>query len=66
MMLEVKSELKPCPFCGRKATLRKSEETKLYHVACFDCGCRQDASYKVERVIEAWNMRKQMDDVMQN
>lgn len=58
------TKLKYCPFCGGKATLRKSEETKLYHIACFECGCRQDSSYKAESVINAWNTRKPMDNIV--
>lgn len=58
------TKLKPCPFCGGAATLRKSEETKLYHIACFECGCRQDSSYKAESVIIAWNTRKPMDNIV--
>lgn len=62
-MSEVK--LKPCPFCGGEATLRKSEVTQLYHVGCFECGCRQDSSYKSESAIQAWNTRKPMDDIVE-
>lgn len=59
------AELKPCPFCGGEATLRKSEETKLYHIACFECGCRQDSSYKAESCINAWNTRKPIDSIVE-
>lgn len=59
------TKLKPCPFCGGKATLRKSERTELYHVKCFKCGCLQDASYKAETVINAWNTRKPMDNIVE-
>ncbi len=59
------TKLLPCPFCGGEATLRKSEVTQLYHVACFECGCRQDSSYKSESAINAWNTRKPMDDIVE-
>lgn len=62
-MSEIK--LKPCPFCGGEATLRKSELAGLYHIACFECGCRQDASYKKETVIKAWNTRKPMERIVE-
>ena len=58
-------KLLPCPFCGGEATLRKSEETKLYHIACFECGCRQDSSYKAESVINNWNTRTPMSNIVE-
>lgn len=59
------SELKPCPFCGGKAKLRK--EGSSYYVSCSKCGARGTRSLVKKwhsvvyiaqgNAIEAWNNR---------
>jgi Lar family restriction alleviation protein len=50
--------LKPCPFCGGKATARKFENG-WYGVVCDDCPCDFGRYwlYTREEAIEAWNRR---------
>lgn len=63
-------KLKPCPFCGGKASL-KFEDGKfgwppdLNYVKCVECGARgsvyysdlRDELYKAKLAIAAWNRR---------
>ena len=51
------SELKPCPFCGGNASVRK--ESMWYEVCCDDCPCNVGRCWfaKREEAIEAWNRR---------
>jgi Lar family restriction alleviation protein len=54
--------LKPCPFCGGKATFYdyqyKSPPPDLYWVACNECGVdTHDGSDSQEAAIAAWNRR---------
>ncbi len=52
-------KLKPCPFCGGEATIRKyeyfSEDT--YNVYCEECGCEISMYYSEGDAIDAWNRR---------
>jgi Lar family restriction alleviation protein len=59
-------ELKPCPFCGGKARIRKLQKL-VYAVRCTDCGATS-TSFGVKpwhdtvfiaqgQAIEAWNRR---------
>lgn len=65
-------ELKPCPFCGGKASLFPNDEPRLhrhsrngkYAVCCWDCDMLfgYDIDYggqfdTEEEAVQAWNMR---------
>ena len=59
-------ELKPCPFCGRKAQLIQTKCLQngcvLYHVFHYDLQCpvngiRTENRTTQEEAIEAWNWR---------
>ena len=50
-------ELKPCPFCGGKATIGKSqEESPKYKIYCKRCAAVIKSSY-LEGLIKVWNRR---------
>lgn len=56
------SEMKPCPFCGAPAMLRKHEERiKPFFVRCGNLDCRlivaTDYFATKDEAIEAWNRR---------
>lgn len=61
-------ELKPCPFCGGKARLFAGNGVR---VLCTKCGAttrilvdsERIETNAVEDVIEAWNMRKNNNEV---
>ena len=52
------SELKLCPFCGRKPELRHNEDGFSY-IVCANDGCyvRTDGHLNDEAAIKAWNRR---------
>ena len=60
-------ELKPCPFCGSKASLKKiktkhfidEEMIDAYCVICnaFDCGCLTQYCRTPEEAEKTWNRR---------
>ena len=65
------AELKPCPFCGGKATLQrdiryprpKCEPTEAFEVVCQNWDCiigHCDDRYRLseKEAIEAWNRRQ--------
>lgn len=58
----MKTELKPCPFCGGEAKLMGLERFKEYRVYCHDCGVRTDDFYPKHRAVEAWNRRCRNED----
>ena len=50
-------ELKPCPFCGGKATLFKHYPAyRPWHIVC-ECGGRVGFFKTKEEAVEAWEMR---------
>lgn len=60
------AELKPCPFCGGKAELKKREygdNTGFAYVLCKDCGNKTQEFDKsldlcaVDEAIKSWNRR---------
>ena len=48
------AELKPCPFCGGNAEIKKYTR---FWVACDDCLTESAAYATKEEAIEAWNRR---------
>ena len=50
------SELKPCPFCGRKAELRVYS-AELQFVQCVNCLSSSNAFPTGREAIAAWNER---------
>ena len=51
------AELKPCPFCGGKATLwEEVTADRPWHILC-GCGGRVGWFLKREEAVEAWNRR---------
>lgn len=66
------TKLKPCPFCGGKADKRiefpcdgDGLEMNMYIVGCKDCGIEFSWLWDEDCVIEIWNTRKPMDDIVQ-
>lgn len=49
-------ELKPCPFCGGKATVNQFLDS-LFWVRCTECGSENQASNTEKQAIDAWNRR---------
>lgn len=61
------TELKPCPFCGGEAKIATCDwgyAMKEYWAYC-SCGCETKKFYSKERVIEKWNTRKPMDNIVE-
>jgi Lar family restriction alleviation protein len=60
----MKSELlKPCPFCGNKPELRRTETSKRWYVECAHMNCAVSPKATTDQdtkeyAIEAWNKRK--------
>ena len=61
------TELKPCPFCGGKSTIRQVTPVRDgltltyngYFVICEECLTSGDNYSTKERAIDAWNRRYQ-------
>lgn len=57
-----------CPFCGGEAKLNyfgDESHIPFYQVSCSECGCKQVNSIHKESVINAWNTRKPMDNIVE-
>lgn len=66
-------ELKPCPFCGGKASLDYDKKDGAWFIVCNECSARSEGwchsskgngmemfesiTRSVERAIECWNRR---------
>ena len=64
-MSEVK--LLPCPFCGGEVEVKSCSSNffdSVFEIVCRECGCRQAPSIHKEAVINAWNRRKPMEDIV--
>ena len=48
-------ELKPCPFCGGKATAYICG--RIFVVECESCGTSSDGFDSKKEAVEAWNRR---------
>lgn len=62
------AELKPCPFCGRKAILAKYQEIDgehAYQVYCPDAVIQIHTKWfhTEKEAIEAWNRRKNNNEI---
>lgn len=52
-------ELKPCPFCGGKASFeRQGTHRQSCIVVCDSCGCRHESGYEYELSAHGWNTRQ--------
>ena len=62
------SELKCCPFCGGEARLNYfggESHIPFHQASCSECGCKQANSIHKESVINAWNTRKPMANIVE-
>lgn len=50
-------ELKPCPFCGGEAKIKKNILNEDIYVECRSCYSRTDGFGIAEYAIEQWNKR---------
>lgn len=61
------TELKPCPFSGKKAYLIKQgknfEGRALYHIVCHKSGIRTKNYRDPKKAIKAWNTRAETKPV---
>ena len=53
-------KLQPCPFCGGRAELCGTDETKIFYVECLDCDFNGNFDTP-EEAIAAWNRRQAME-----
>lgn len=60
---EINQELKLCPFCGHKAHIDRFFNG--YRVVCNCCEASTVFMYNKEKVIEAWNARKPMEQIVE-
>ena len=54
------NELKPCPFCGGKATIRHESSFDVYYIHCDTCNSETGNTglyLEKGKAIEAWNTR---------
>ena len=53
-------KLKPCPFCGGKARIERTDcigSINYHYGYCIQCGARTDEYATKKGAIEAWNKR---------
>lgn len=67
--MEISSNLKCCPYCGRKAYIDRSawvtydlegnlKKTSIrFRVSCSKCGCCTEWKLNVDAALEIWNRR---------
>ena len=61
-------KLMNCPFCGGKANVieaKHREYQSTYYVYCKHCRCKSMESQCLRDVIEAWNTRKPIDNIVE-
>lgn len=64
-------KLKPCPFCGGEAIKTKRPVidegvvTLEHEIICSWCGCRIARLRLEQYVIEAWNRRDSLDEIVE-
>ena len=53
----MKTNLKPCPFCGSKAKLMSvTWQEEIYTIYCVECECELESINKIE-LVKRWNTR---------
>jgi Lar family restriction alleviation protein len=60
MTTKIEFALKPCPFCGGKATLTIDDEYQVlyfFHVMCETCCAQSIGLQSKDEVIDSWNKR---------
>ena len=57
--------LKPCPFCGGEAEIKNDLGNDCVYISCKWCHCNSRLSENQEEVIEAWNTRKPIEDIVE-
>ncbi len=55
-------ELKPCPFCGGKAELRRYGDSAYYYIECTQCEVGAYFYNTDNDAIAAWNMRTEAEN----
>ena len=58
----MKTELKPCPFCGGQAR-RYNGNTDMYGVVCKKCGAKVFGYGNEASATKAWNRRTNSEQV---
>lgn len=66
--------LKPCPFCGGRASINFDSEAIIdsqglhwaYNVVCDKCCATSGLAYSIEMAIEIWNRRVDNDLELSN
>ena len=56
------NELKPCPFCGREAVVKRSSDFR-YYVMCGKCEVKTHKYIVKSDAIKAWNRRADVNFV---
>lgn len=54
-VIPLNNELKPCPFCGHKASPNSNHG--FYYITCHNCGIRTSDYRSKEKVLKVWNSR---------
>lgn len=59
-------KLLPCPFCGREAQIRYTQNDwgDQYIVECINCGCEYYGDTEKD-IIKQWNTRKPIDRIVE-
>lgn len=67
------NNLKPCPFCGSKANLKKVKSSRMrflaitgFHIECSLCKARTEISLNKDDVITSWNRRVDEHEYTEN
>jgi Lar family restriction alleviation protein len=50
-------EIKDCPFCGGKASVKTFKKEAKYFINCNDCKCTTDIQDTIYEAIQIWNRR---------
>ena len=64
------SELKPCPFCGGEAKMRRFASGRIfnritvYFAECCVCRCKTSVELDTKTAEEAWNRRAEECDLL--